>query len=57
MIEESYGDYKLVCDVCGWEADELFNYFDEAVQYKRDEGWKSQRHNGEWEDVCPDCQE
>jgi hypothetical protein len=21
-----------------------------------DNGWKSQRRNGEWENICPECQ-
>ena len=30
--------------------------FDKAVEFKEDEGWKSQKRKGQWEDVCPDCQ-
>ena len=36
-------------------AEPAFETFDEAVDYKVDEGWKSQRRDSEWEDVCPDC--
>ena len=43
--------YALQCDICGEGAS-----FNDAVQYKKDEGWKSQKHNGEWEDICPECQ-
>jgi len=57
MIEEAYSRYYLVCDVCGKEADEIFYDFYDAVDYKRENGWKSQKHKGEWEDVCPECQE
>jgi Fe2+ or Zn2+ uptake regulation protein len=58
MIERDFnGLYTLTCDLCGEEAFETFEEFHEAVQYKKDEGWKSQKHKGEWEDVCPECQE
>jgi hypothetical protein len=58
MIERDFnGLYTLTCDICGEEALETFEKFSEAVQYKKDEGWKSQKHKGEWEDVCPECQE
>ena len=53
----SDGAYFLACDVCGETADAIFREFNEAVSFKRNNGWKSQRYNGEWEDVCPDCSE
>lgn len=55
-IERSCGMYALTCDICGEEADEQFFDFSEAVDFKKDNGWKSQKHNGEWQDICPDCQ-
>lgn len=57
MIDNNYGTYSLICDVCGEEADETFDYFADAVEYKKDKdnGWKSQKRNGQWEDVCPKC--
>lgn len=57
MIDKSDGIYFLTCDICGEQADEPFFEFDHAVDYKKENGWKSQKHRGEWEDVCPDCQE
>jgi len=57
MIDKQRGRYHLVCDICGEEAEEGFDDFYEAVEYKKTEGWKSQKRNGQWEDVCPDCQE
>jgi len=58
MIECKFnGLYTLTCDICGEKAIETFEEFHEAVQYKKDEGWKSQKYKGEWEDVCPECQE
>jgi|GEM_PF-2649650 len=49
------GMFVLNCDICGELADEDFYEFREASNYKRWNGWKSQKRNGVWEDVCPDC--
>jgi hypothetical protein len=57
MIDKAYGSYFLTCDICLNSAEEKFDSFDEAVKYKKDNGWKSQKKYGEWQDVCPDCQE
>lgn len=53
MIERDGLDYYLICDVCGDAV--IFGSFGNAVEFKKDDGWKSQKHNGEWEDVCPEC--
>jgi hypothetical protein len=55
MIDKIKGKYYLICDICGEAAEEVFSTFDEAVDYKVDSEWISQRHRGCWEDVCPDC--
>ena len=61
MISEYNGSFYLVCDVHGDAAEEKFDTFQDAVDFKNNEGrrlgWKSQKRNGEWEDVCPECQE
>ncbi len=54
-IEREGQSFSLYCDVCGREAEETFFEFDEAVEYKKQNGWRSQRRKGEWEDVCPEC--
>ncbi|MTI95210.1 MAG: hypothetical protein FH749_06935 [Firmicutes bacterium] len=59
-VERFYGSqdvYFLTCDVCGEEPPEIFNDFDDAVDYKKANGWQSKKRNGEWEDICPDCQD
>ena len=43
-------DDYLICDNCGKELDDLFDEFDEAVEAKKVNSWKSKRINGEWED-------
>ena len=57
MIDKFDELYSLTCDICGEEAGEQFDAFYEAVDFKKDNGWKSQKVRGEWQDVCPDCQE
>ena len=55
MIEGSERlGYTLTCDECGEEID--FYSFMEAVDYKKENGWKSRKDRyGDWEDICPNC--
>lgn len=55
MIEKIDGRYCLICDICYEKAEKDFDDFYDAVEYKKENGWKSQKHKGEWEDVCPEC--
>ncbi len=55
MIERYKNKFILYCDVCGEEAEEEFYEFDEAVEYKKDNGWRSRKIKGEWADICPEC--
>lgn len=57
MIDKAYGEFILVCDICGEEAPYGFAEFYEAVEYKKAFGWKSQKNGNEYDDVCPECQE
>lgn len=57
MISKISGSYRLICDICGEAAEETFDEFYDAVKYKKETDWKSQKSKGEWEDVCPECQE
>lgn len=57
MIVKSNNGYKLVCDCCGYEVDG-FDCFLEAVDYKKENDWKSKKiGEEEWEDNCPNCKE
>ncbi len=53
-IERNGREFIPTCDICG---DVLFpeDIFQDAVDAKKEAGWKSRRVNGEWEDVCDDC--
>jgi hypothetical protein len=57
MIEKTYRNtYTLFCDHCGDECDEVFDGFEEAVEYKKDNGWRSVKdRNGDWHELCPSC--
>jgi hypothetical protein len=56
-IEKFANTFTPTCDICGEELPEEFDFYD-AVDAKKRAGWKSQKdENGEWEDVCPACQE
>lgn len=56
MIDKQYGKYVLVCDICGDAASEDFETFQGAVEYKKENNWKSKKQGSEWLDICPDCQ-
>ena len=56
MIEKIHEDFYLYCDLCDSEEGP-FTYFDEAVDYKKENGWKSTKDKlGGWQDICPECQ-
>lgn len=55
MISKEYGKYTLICDICGATTEEEYETFQDAVDAKRDIGWKRMRTSGEWADVCPCC--
>lgn len=57
MLGKEGGLFYIRCDVCGERTDELFYDFNEVAEYKRENGWKSRRVNGQWEEICPDCVE
>ena len=48
MISKEYGNYTLICDICG-------DSFQDAIDARQGLGWKSKRVDGEWTDICPDC--
>lgn len=54
-IERYYGQYTPVCDCCGERLPGELSFSD-AVRAKREAGWESRKVNGEWEDICTDCQ-
>ncbi len=57
MISKEYGIYTLICDVCGGGTDAEFDSFQTVIDGKKEIGWKSSKIDGQWADVCPECQE
>ena len=57
MIDKHFGDYVLICDICGEESGDYWDRFEDAVQSGENLGWKAERHSKGWTDICPDCQE
>jgi len=55
MIDNRNGLYIPTCDICGAELPKEFDFY-AAVEAKKEAGWKSQKVNDVWEDVCPECQ-
>lgn len=56
MITKTFDKYELICDICGEAAEEEFIDFYDAVEYKRQNRWRNIKEQGEWKDVCPECQ-
>lgn len=54
-IDNFQGMYTPTCDICHAELPAEFDFYD-AVNAKKREGWKSRKVDGQWEDICPDCQ-
>ncbi len=48
------GKFKLICDFCDETKAEFTDFYD-AVDYKKENGWKSVEEFGNWFDKCPDC--
>ncbi|HHV09994.1 MAG TPA: hypothetical protein GXX75_06930 [Clostridiales bacterium] len=48
--------YDLICDICGHTVVGLDD-FDEAKDYAKENGWRTEKYNGAWENYCPKCQE
>ena len=59
-IEKNDSGFILYCDICGEQAEisnnKEFEKFQDAVKYKKQYCWKSIKHQGMWEDICPECQ-
>jgi hypothetical protein len=55
MIDRNSDEYELICDHCE-DSVGGFDEFDESVQYKKNNGWKSIKgDSGTWYELCPDC--
>ena len=57
MINQEYGEFSIVCDLCEEKSNKAFDTFDEAVKAKRALHYISRKGKEEWLDICYDCQE
>lgn len=56
-IQKIDGSFALSCDICENEAEQRFDSFDDALDYRKVNGWQTRMRKGWYEDVCPDCQD
>lgn len=58
-IQRNYEGWVLVCDICQNEADQVFEFWGDVVDYtaEKDNGWIKKYEGGGWIDICPACQE
>jgi hypothetical protein len=57
MIQARYGKFVLVCDNCEDEGEKEYLSFQEAVEGKKEEGWKSKKYSDGFKDLCNDCKD
>lgn len=55
MITKEYQDFLLICDICGKPHEAVFSSWEKAKDAKKEDGWTSNKVDGEWIDICPDC--
>lgn len=55
-IERLYGKYTPTCDVCGEDLPPENDFYD-AVEARKEAGWRSKKTADGWNDICPECQE
>ena len=56
MIDNHYGVYSLVCDICGESSEEEFISYADAQDAVLDIGWNTIWEKGKgWMDICPEC--
>jgi hypothetical protein len=57
LIDKQNGTFQLSCDICGEVNPKTFPDFYDAVEFKKENGWKSRKLHDQWHDVCPECLE
>ena len=53
MITKEYGKHILVCDDCLKEVE--LDSWNESLKYAKDNGWKTEKIDGEWTHTCDEC--
>ena len=58
MIDKINNVYKIICNACGKVFNIEFQSFQEAVMFKKKNGWRSVMLSAsKWNEICPDCLE
>jgi len=58
MINKINNTYKIICSLCGEIFPDNFYTFLDAVEYKKNNNWRSIKvSEGNWDEICPDCVE
>lgn len=56
MIHRTHGDITFECDSCGETLETNEDYWSNAWQLAKDEGWTSRKVGNEWNHFCLDCE-
>lgn len=57
MIEKEFNYWVVWCDNCETPIEQEFLTYKEALDSSKEEGWRSTRIDGNWANLCPECQE
>lgn len=59
MVERELGGFVIHCDECSnyIQVDSDEHFWNDVIAAMKEEHWKSVKVYGEFEHICPDCQE
>lgn len=57
MIQKIYCGYVIICDNCEHQASESYETWQDAVDAKKENGFKSKKYGNGWMDLCEDCED
>ena len=46
---------EMTCDSCGESGEFYCTDFMEGIEQFKEDGWKIEHVDGDWEHTCPDC--
>ena len=55
-IDKEYGKYIPICDGC-WDTLPPENTHNDARHAIKEAGWSTKNTDGEWLNLCPQCEE
>ena len=57
MINEEYGKFNLVCDICYASEDERHDNETGVINTLKELGYVKKKESDKWIHICPECQE